>query len=100
MPAASTDDCVHAEEFVCLYLEDCEEVELEDADDQVLYYTSRNCTVSSGIGLAQYLRFTRIPLVINFSLKLVQSMTHTINHDHKSFLGGIQYSGLATPSHT
>ena len=37
--AASTDDCVHEEEFVCLYLDDvCEEVELEDADDQVPYY--------------------------------------------------------------
>ena len=84
MPAASTDDCVHAEEFVCLYLDNvCEEVELEDADDQVLYYTSGNCSVSSGIGLAQYLRFTRISLIINFSLKLVQSMKHTINHDHK-----------------
>ena len=36
---ASTDKCVHKEEFACLYLDDvCEEVELEDTDDQVLYY--------------------------------------------------------------
>ena len=37
--AASTDGCVHEKEFVCLYLDDaCEEVELEDTDDQVPYY--------------------------------------------------------------
>ena len=37
--AASTDDRVYEEEFVCLYLDDvCEEVELEDADDRVPYY--------------------------------------------------------------
>ena len=37
--AASTDDHVHEQEFVCLYLDDvCEEVELEDADDRVPYY--------------------------------------------------------------
>ena len=37
--AASTDDHVHEEEFVCLYLDDvCEEVELEDTDIQAPYY--------------------------------------------------------------
>ena len=36
---ASTDDHVHEEEFVCLYLDDvCEEVELEDTDIQAPYY--------------------------------------------------------------
>ena len=34
--AASTDDHVYEEEFVSWYLDDvCEEVELEDADNQV-----------------------------------------------------------------
>ena len=37
--AASTDNRVYEEEFACLYLDDvCEEVELEDANDQVHYY--------------------------------------------------------------